>query len=163
MAFLLLAIAKGTSLAGSATQSASKDFFLSSLFCRQYACLKLGAVQLTIDREVRLYTINGVELRLYTLRGEVIGAEYVFPLNDTWDQRAENVAAFFSETLHTRLSSTKVKQFAENPNSRITRFTDGERRFLLSLEVTHTPGSLEQRMLHVSYGRDFIAEAENRK
>lgn len=158
--FVLLSPGEGMSLAGGAARSNSADLFLSSSFCQQYTCINLGVVQLTSDREIRIYTTTDVELRLYTLVGEVVGAEYVFPLNDTWDERAENVAAFFSEALRTRLSSTKVKQFAENPSSRATRFTDGRRRFLLSLEATHTPGLPEQRMLHVEYGRDFIAESQ---
>lgn len=159
----LLCLNESRAFAGGASRPAS-DTFLSSPFCRQFSCTRLGTVKLAMDRETRIYTIAEVadaELKIYTLAGEAVGATYAFPLADFWDERAGSVASFFSSALSTQLSATKVRQFAENSSSAANQFMDGKRRFILSLEASYPPGLAGQRLLIVQYGRNFYDENED--
>lgn len=138
--------------------------FINSSYCRQAGCVSQGSVKLAHDREVRIYTLTrtrDVELRVYFLGSEAIGAAYVFPLADSWTHRAKHVASFFSAALHTQLTSARIEGFANSPLSSALHLSDRGRRFTLSNDVTSPPGDLTQRVLHVKYGRDLISEASS--
>lgn len=139
--------------------------FLRSAYCQQAGCVSLGGI-VNGGTGVRIYALRSVpevELRVYSVGNEVNGAAYVFWFADTWDHRAEDVAGFFSAALSTQVTPARIRQFATSSSlDTVLRLADRERRFNLSYDVTSPPGRLNQRILHVKYGRDGVAEMEAR-
>lgn len=162
----LIGLSLLSAVAGARGGDAIVSSFLKSSYCQQAGCVSQGHVSLAQDRRVQIYTLTSVteaELRVYFLNQEAIGAAYVFPLADSWSHRTASVAAFFSAVLHTQLTAARVGQFADSPLNTALRLKDQARRFVLSNDVTSPPGDLTQRVLHVKYGRDLIAESEINK
>lgn len=164
LSLLLFGLGVSVSTAHAFGGSADRISLLDSSYCRQAGCVSQGSVRLAQDREVRIYTLTSardVELRVYFLGSEAIGAAYVFPLADNWTHRAKHVASFFSAALHTQLTNARIERFANSPLSSVLHLSDRARRFTLSNDVTSPPGDLTQRVLHVKYGRDLISEASS--
>lgn len=163
LSLLVIGVGLSGAVAGARGGTADHPSFLRSPYCQQAGCVSQGSVFLAQDREVQIYTLTGVpeaELRVYFLGREAIGAAYVFPLADSWGERSGPVAAFFSAALRTQVTAVRIRQFADLPLNTTVRLADGARRFILSNDVTSPPGELTQRVLHVKYGRNLIAETQ---